>query len=115
MDEADVPVVNILIVVVLGLHHLVTQAEECPINFALGLARSRRVELLLQSLIQQADSCRSAIKRSKDLDVVERVKPKLLRDALAHDLHDPVCSGFGLVGWEEEEIPALFGEGRELA
>ena len=117
MDEANVSIVDILVIVILGLHHFIAQAKKCPKQAPLGLVICRRVEFLLQAVIQSNHAGRPAINGRHNLDIMDGIEAKFLWNPFRDNPDDPVGCGSGIFGGEEEEvafIPAL-REIRELA
>ena len=113
-DEADIAVENVLIVIVLDLHHLVAQAEDLPVKRLLGFHRAGGIEGRLQLLIQGVHSGRAAVHGRQHLHLAERVEAEALGDALADDILHPLCGFLGRLGGEEEEIGGFLGEERHF-
>ena len=81
---ADVAVVDLLVVVVLDLHHLVA-GREGPSRSARGAASPVRVERRLQRQVQRLGAGGAAIHRAQHLDVAHRIQAEAARDPLAHE------------------------------
>ena len=77
-DLTDVAVVDLLVVVVLDLHHLVARREG-PAE-ALDLALAGRVEGGLQLDVQRAGAGAAPVHRAQHLDVVDGIETEALRD-----------------------------------
>jgi len=100
----------ILVIVVLGLHDLVTQAKDGPVQFALGLVICWRIEFLLQAFVERDHPSGTAIDGRPNLNVPDGIETKFLGDSFRDHLHDPVRGGGGVFGGEEEEVAIPFGK-----
>src|SRR6516225_1809245 len=74
LHEAYVTVVDLLVVIVLDLHHLVARREG-PAE-SLDLAFAGRVHGCLQFEIEGASADPAAVHRAENLDVADRSRPK---------------------------------------
>ena len=83
-DAPDVPVEDLLVVVVRGLDHLVAGAEEVPVGLIFVPVLASWIERRLQAQIQLLDAEASPVHGAEDLDPVDRVDPEMLRQAVAH-------------------------------
>jgi hypothetical protein len=70
-DDAEVPVVDLLVIVVFDLHHLV--ADAAGRAEALATQFARRVQRLLQIEIERPSAEAAAVHRAQHLDVAHRV------------------------------------------
>ena len=93
VDIADVAVINLLVVVVLNLHHLIAGREGPP--EALDPTLARGVQCCLQFDIEGACADAAPIHRAKNLDVADGVEAESFRNACFHQLDDAWHGGFG--------------------
>ncbi len=114
-DETNISVVDILVIVVLSLHHLVTEAEDGSIQSALEFVACGRIELFLQAFIERSDASRAAIDGSQHLDISNCVETEFLRDSLRDYLDNPVCGCDCIFGGKKEEVTAVLGKYRKFA
>jgi len=92
--------------VVLGLHHLVTDGEApAKLLNAGGIGIERR----LQAHVERTGAGHAAVHRTQHLDVADRVQPELARNALLDHGEDLVDHVLGLVRGDEVEIAPRFG------
>jgi hypothetical protein len=101
-DSADVAVVNLLVVVVLDLHHLIARCEG-PTE-PLNLAVAGGIERCLQLDVQRSRTYSPSIHWTKHLDVADRIEPKPLGDACLHQFDDAADGSWGIVRRHEVEI-----------
>ena len=105
-DAADIAVVDALVVVVDRLHHLVADAKGAAAQPPLRLA-PRRVERLLEHLVQVRHPRLPVVHRGQHLDIVERVEAEFVRHAPGDHVHQQ----FGRLGRvfldEQEEVPRV--------
>ena len=86
-DIADVAVVDLLVVVVLDLHHLVAGGKG-PAE-ALDLPFARRVEGGLQFDVERAGAGTAPVHRAQHLDILHGIEAEALRNAGLDQLDDP--------------------------
>ena len=84
VDVADVAVVDLLVVVVLDLHHLVA-GREGPAE-TLDLALAGGVQRRLQFDVERAGADAAAVHRAQHLDVADGIEA----EALAESVSSPV-------------------------
>ena len=101
--QAHVAVEDVLVVVVLRLHHAVAFAEFPPEALDVDSARIQRG---LHDRVQVPRAQFALLHRGQDLHVAHRVEPELPRDRLAHQLADQLHAALGRLRLHEEEIPA---------
>ncbi len=103
-DHADVPVEHILVVVVLGLHHLVPEPELPTELFHNRFIGPDRVECILQQFIECPHPKGSAVHGAEHLHVVDRVAAQFPGDPLPDHLQEGKLDGLGLLALDKEEI-----------
>src|SRR5215510_9646414 len=81
--DAQIAVVDVLVVIVLDLHDLVARTER-PAK-ALNAGVAWRIQDVLKLDIQGAGTETAAVHRAEHLDVAYRVEPEALRNALLDD------------------------------
>jgi hypothetical protein len=112
--DAEVAVVDLLVVVILDLHDLVARTEGPAEAFNADLARW--VQRVLQLDIERACPEAAAVHRTQHLDVPYRVEPEALRDPFLHDRQQLAHPLVGIGRIDEVEVTALHrGEVRHLA
>ena len=109
--EADVAVVDLLVVVVLDLHDLVA-GREGPAE-TLDLPGAGGVERSLKFDVERPRADAAAVHRAQDLDVPNGVEAEASRDACPRQLDDLRHRRFGLLRRHEIEI-AVDGGRREV-
>jgi hypothetical protein len=82
-DDAEVAVVDLLVVIVLDLHDFVARTEGPAEPFDADLAR--RVQRVVQLDIERACPEAATVHRAQHLNVSYRVEPEALWDPLLHD------------------------------
>ena len=110
--DAEIAVVDVLVVVVLDLHDLVARAE-CPAE-ALDADLARWVQRVLQLDIERAGTEAAAVHRAEHLDVAYRVEPEALGDAFPHDCQQLPNPLFRVRRIDEIEV-ARFRQRRDRA
>src|SRR5260370_16914456 len=103
--DAEIAVVDVLVVVVLDLHHLIARAEG-PAE-ALDADLAGRVQRVLQLDIERAGTEAAAVHWAEHLDVAYRVKPEALGDAFPHNRQDLPHPLFRVRSTDEIEITPL--------
>ena len=103
--DAEIAVVDVLVVIVLDLHDLVARAEG-PAE-ALDADLARRVQRVLQLDIERASTEAAAVHRAEHLDVAYRVKPEAFRDPVLHDRQQLSNTLFRVRRVDEIEIAAF--------
>ena len=102
IDVADVTVVDLLIVVVLDLHHLVARREG-PAE-PLDHAFASRVQGSLEFDIEGPRAHPAAVHRTQDLDVANRIETEALWDPGTDELKDPGDGRLRVVRRNEVEV-----------
>ena len=110
--DAEIAVVDVLVVVVLDLHDLVAGTEG-PAE-ALDADVAGRVQRLLQLDVERARAEAAAVHRTQHLDVADRIEAETLRDALAHDGQHLPHAVFRIRGIDKVES-RRFRRGRDRA
>src|SRR6516165_2338120 len=103
--DAEVPVVDLLVIIVLDLHDLVARTEGPAETVNADLAR--RVQHVLQLYIERAGTEAAPIHWAENLDVAYRVEPEALWDALLHDRQQLSHSLFRVRRVDEVEVTAV--------
>src|SRR5271167_4610810 len=104
LNNSDVPVEDLLVVVVLGLDDLVAYLESPSEPLHRGLIRSGRVQDLLQSCVQLAHAERSPVHWAKNLNVADRVETKPFGNSLLHKLDQRCRDLLRIVSLDEMEV-----------
>ena len=81
-DDANVPVENLLVVVVLGLNDLVAEAKLPAVFLNEGLVLLERIEGVLQLQVQLTDAKGAPVHGTEHLNVPDGVKAELSRNPL---------------------------------
>ena len=102
VDIADVAVIDLLVVVVLDLHHLVAgrKGPAEPLDLALAGGIQRR----LQFDVERARTDAAAVHRAQNLDVANGIEAEALGDPCLHQLDDALHGGFRVVRLHEVEV-----------
>src|SRR5262252_7791428 len=103
--HAEVAIVDILVVIVLDLHDLVTRAEGPAKPLYADLAR--RVQGVLQLDVQRASAEAAPVHRAQHLNATDGVEPKTSRDPLLHDRQNLLNTLFRVRRINEIKIAAL--------
>src|SRR6266481_4950576 len=102
VDVANIAVVDLLVVVVLDLHHLVARRKG-PAE-TLHLAVDSGVQRRLEFDIQRAGADTTAVHRTKYLDVANGIEAEPFGDPRLHQFDDARHGGFGVVRLHEIEV-----------
>ena len=102
VDAADVAVVDLLVVVVLDLHHLVAGREGPAEAFDAPLAG--RVQGGLEHQVERTRARGAPVHRAEHLDVADGVEPEAPRDAGLDQLADPLRRRGAVVRRYEVEV-----------
>ena len=100
-DEADVAIIDVLIVIVAQLHNAVANAEE---SSTAGDGASIWIELGLQTCVEVFCAECVAAHRGEDLDVLQGVEAELARDARGHEFDGALDAEFGILDAREIEV-----------
>src|SRR5262249_52708740 len=111
VNGADVAVVNLLVVVVLDLHHLVAGGKSPAEAFNLAVAGG--IERCLQFDVQRARTNTTPIHRTQHLDVADGIEAKSFRDADLRQFDDAADGNCGIVRRHEVEV-AVGSGGAEI-
>src|SRR5262245_25733761 len=107
VDIADVAVIDLLVVIVLDLHHLIA-GREGPAE-ALDLTLARRVQRRLQFDVERAGADTASIHWTQNLDVADGVEAKAARNPCLHQIDDARYGGFEIVRLHEVEVATRWG------
>src|SRR5438132_9726173 len=107
VDVADVAVIDLLVVVVLDLHHLIA-GREGPAE-ALDLTLTRRVQRRLQFDVERSGADATAIHRAQNLDVANGIEAEAAGNLGLHQLDDTRYGGFGIIRLHEVEVAVRSG------
>ena len=100
-DHADVPVEDLLVVVIADLHDLVVQAV---LGAAPAQADSRRIQDLLQLLVEIGGPDGAPLHGGQNLDVADPVRVIVAGQVLRHILHDQIRRLLGRLPPRKKEI-----------
>src|SRR5262249_31815242 len=103
--EAEVAIVDILVVIVLDLHDLVARAEGPAKPLYADLAR--RVQGVLKLDVQRASTQAAPVHRAQHLNATDGVEPKTFGDPLLHDCQQLLNTLFRVRRIDEIKIAAL--------
>src|SRR5262245_18495033 len=107
VDIPDVAVIDLLVVIVLDLHHLIARREG-PAE-ALDLTLARRVQRGLQFDVERAGADTAAIHWTENLDVADGVEAEAARNPCLHQLDNARHGGYGIVRLHEVEVATRWG------
>src|SRR5207245_10013903 len=99
VDVANIAVVDLLVVVVLDLHHLVARRKG-PAE-TLYLAFTGRVQCGLEFNVQRASTDATAVHRTKHLDVTNGIEAEPFGDPRLHQFDTTRHGGYAVVRLHE--------------
>src|SRR5215831_7109814 len=102
VDIADVAVVDLLVVVVLDLHDLVTGGEGPAEPFDFPVAGG--IERSLQFNVERSGADATAVHRAENLDIANVVEAESPRNPGLHQINDALHRSLGLLNRYEVEI-----------
>src|SRR5262249_28663823 len=112
--DAEIAVVDVLVVVILDLHDLVARAEGPAEAVDANLAG--RVQRVLQLDVEGTSAKTAALHRAEHMDIANGIEPETLRNALLHDRQQLPYSLFRVRSVDEIEVAAFdMGEVRQQA
>ena len=100
-DEADVAIIDVLIVIVAQLHDAVADAEE---SSTAGDGASIGIEFGLQACVEVFCAECVAAHRGENLDILQGVEAELARDARGHEFDGALDAEFGILDAHKIEV-----------
>src|SRR5258708_5326031 len=107
VDIADVAIVDVLVIVILDLHDLVTRSEGPAEPFDFQIAGG--IESGLQFDVERSRADTSAVHRAENLNIANGVESESSRDPGLHQFDDALDRDFGLFDRREVKIAIYSG------